>query len=73
MGSQDATGIRKKNKMDQFKKRDGKIRYRKDYPINKETGRVYGHADSKGTGHGELPHINIKRADGTMVRIDITG
>jgi RHS repeat-associated protein len=73
IGSQDAMGIRKKNKMDQFKKRDGKVRYRKDYPINKETGRVYGHDDPKGTGHGELPHVNIKRADGTMVRIDITG
>lgn len=73
IGSQDAQGIRKKNKMDQFKKRDGKVRYRKDYPINKETGRVYGHDDPKGTGHGELPHVNIKRADGTMVRIDITG
>ncbi|MBD8236691.1 RHS repeat-associated core domain-containing protein [Pseudomonas fluorescens] len=73
IGSQDAGGIRKKHKMDQFKKRDGKARYRKDYPINKDTGRVYGHDDPKGTGHGELPHVNIKRADGTMVRIDIAG
>jgi hypothetical protein len=73
IGSQDATGIRKKHKMEQFKKKDGKVRYRKDYPIDKSTGRVHGHDDPKGTGHGELPHINIKRSDGTMVRIDITG
>jgi RHS repeat-associated protein len=71
IGAQDAQGIRKKHKMEQFKKRDGKVRYRKDYPIDKATGRVYGHDDPKGTGHGELPHINVKRADGTMVRIDI--
>ncbi|PHM64365.1 rhsA protein in rhs element [Xenorhabdus stockiae] len=73
IGSQDAQGIRKKNKMDQFKKKDGKVRYRKDYTIDSKTGRVYGHDDPKGTGHGKLPHINIKRSDGTMVRIDITG
>ncbi|WP_285423646.1 RHS repeat-associated core domain-containing protein [Pseudomonas sp. efr-133-TYG-103a] len=72
IGSQDAAGIRKKFKMEQFKKKDGKVRYRKDYPIDRATGRVFGHDDPKGTGHGELPHINIKRADGTMVRIDIT-
>lgn len=72
IGSQDAIGIRKKYKQEQFKKKDGKVRYRKDYPINPATGRVYGHDDPKGTGHGELPHINIKRSDGTMVRIDIT-
>jgi RHS repeat-associated protein len=71
IGSQDATGIRKKHKMDEFKKKDGKTRYRKDYPIDKKTGRVYGHSDPKGTGHGQNPHINIKRSDGTMVRIDI--
>jgi RHS repeat-associated protein len=70
---QDAKGIRKKYKMEQFKKKDGKVRYRKDYPIDKATGRVFGHDDPKGTGHGEFPRINIKRADGTMVRIDITG
>ncbi|HCT3173121.1 TPA: RHS domain-containing protein, partial [Enterobacter asburiae] len=73
IGSQDATGIRKKHKMEQFKKRDGTVRYRKDYPIDSNTGRVYGHDDPKGTGHGSLPHINIKRSDGTMVRIDIDG
>ncbi|NBB10725.1 RHS repeat-associated core domain-containing protein [Pseudomonas sp. SLFW] len=73
IGPQDATGIRKKHKMEQFKKKDGTVRYRKDYPIDKATGRVFGHDDPKGTGHGELPHINIKRADGTMVRIDVTG
>ncbi|HHO3678048.1 TPA: hypothetical protein ACYRTT_004498, partial [Escherichia coli] len=73
IGSQDAAGIRKKHKMEQFKKRDGTVRYRKDYPIDSNTGRVYGHDDPKGTGHGSLPHINIKRSDGTMVRIDIDG
>jgi RHS repeat-associated protein len=71
IGSQDATGIRKKHKMEQFKKRDGKVRYRKDYAMDSKTGRVFGHDDPKGTGHGSLPHVNIKRADGTMVRIDI--
>ncbi|WP_371687941.1 RHS repeat domain-containing protein [Snodgrassella alvi] len=71
IGSQDASGIRKKHKIEQFKKKDGKVRYRKDYPIDSKTGRVYGHDDPKGTGHGSLPHINIKRKDGTMVRIDI--
>ena len=73
IGSQDTTGIRKKHKMEQFKKRDGTVRYRKDYPIDPNTGRVYGHDDPKGTGHGSLPHINIKRSDGTMMRIDIDG
>ncbi|WP_234096843.1 RHS repeat domain-containing protein [Citrobacter portucalensis] len=73
IGSQDAAGIRRKHKMEQFKKRDGTVRYRKDYPIDSNTGRVYGHDDPKGTGHGSLPHINIKRSDGTMVRIDIDG
>ncbi|EPP3206024.1 hypothetical protein ACT9DO_004375 [Salmonella enterica subsp. enterica serovar Catumagos] len=59
--------------MDQFKRNDGKVRYRKDYPIDSKTGRVYVHVEPKGNGHGSLPHINIKRADGTLVRIDITG
>jgi RHS repeat-associated protein len=71
IGAQDAVGVRKKNKMDQFKKNDGKVRYRKDYAMNHETGRVHGHDDPKGTGHGENPHINIKKSDGKMVRIDI--
>ena len=73
IGSQDANGIRKKRKMEQFKKKDGKVRYRKDYAIDSKTGRVYWHDDPKGNGHGNLPHINIKRSDGTMVRIDIKG
>ncbi|EBU4591336.1 RHS repeat-associated core domain-containing protein, partial [Salmonella enterica] len=47
IGSQDAIGVRKKNKMDQFKRNDGKVRYRKDYPIDSKTGRVYGHDDPK--------------------------
>jgi len=29
--------------------------------------------DNEGTEHGSLPHINIKRSDRTMVRIDIDG
>ncbi|MBC7210128.1 MAG: RHS domain-containing protein, partial [Pseudomonas sp.] len=73
IGSQDAAGIRKKHKIEQFKKKDGVVRYRKDYPIDSNTGRVFGHDDPKGTGHGSLPHVNIKRSDGTMVRIDIDG
>ena len=51
----------------------GKVRYRKDCPIDSNTGRVYGHNDIEGTGNGSLPHINIKRSDRTMVRIDIDG
>jgi len=73
IGSQDAVGIRKQRKQYEFKKTDGVVRYRKDYLIDYRTGRVYGHDDKKGTGHGELPHINIKRSDRTMVRIDIDG
>ncbi|CAA0150028.1 RHS repeat-associated core domain-containing protein [Tenacibaculum maritimum] len=71
IGAQDAVGIRKKRKMDEFKKKDGKVRYRKDYAMDHETGRVHGHDDPKGNGHGSKPHINIKKADGKMVRIDI--
>ncbi|MFN7152116.1 MAG: RHS repeat-associated core domain-containing protein [Acidovorax sp.] len=71
IGSQDAQGIRKQRKMEQFKKNDGQVRYRKDYPIDSKTGRVYGHSDPKGNGHGSKPHVNIKKADGKMVRIDI--
>lgn len=37
------------------------------------TLKAQGHHDHKGTGHGSLSHINIKRSDGTMVRIDIDG
>ena len=43
--------------------------YRKDYAIDKETGRVYGHAE--GNPHGQYPHINIKRTDGKNVMINI--
>lgn len=60
-----------KNKIKQFKKKDSKVRYRKDYPIDSKTNRVYGHDAPTGTRHGSLPHINIKRSDVTMVRIDI--
>ena len=60
IGSQDAQGIRKQRKMEQFKKNDGQIRYRKDYAMDSKTGRVYGHNDPKGTGHGSKPHINIR-------------
>jgi uncharacterized protein RhaS with RHS repeats len=76
IGSQDAKGDRKSRKIEIFDKKgrsDGKTRYHKDYPIDKRTGRVYGHDDPGGNGHGALPHINIKRADGKKVRIDIGG
>lgn len=57
--------------MEQFKKNDDQVRYRKDYAMDSKTGRVYGHNDQKGTGHGSEPHINIKKSDGKMVRIDM--
>lgn len=66
IGAQDASGIRKKNKLDRFKQGGA---YHKDYAVNKETGRVYGHAE--GNPHGQYPHINIKRTDGKNVMINI--
>ena len=70
IGSQDAAGIRK-NKFEEFKKKDGIARYRKDCSIDSNTGHVYGHNNHKGTGHGSLPHINIKRFDRITMRIYI--
>lgn len=54
-------------------KKDSKVKYRKIYPINLKTSRIYEHDNLLGTGHRELPYINIKRVDGTMLIIDITG
>ncbi|MBS7443885.1 RHS repeat-associated core domain-containing protein [Enterobacter sp. 120016] len=68
VGSQDAVGIRKKRKMDRFKEGSA---YHKDYAIDPETGRVRGHASTDE--HGNFPHINIKRADGVKLVINITG
>lgn len=68
IGSQDASGIRKKNKMNRYKQGGA---YHKDYLIDCSTGRVYGHADNNP--HGMYPHINIKHTDGKMVMIKITG
>lgn len=63
--------VLEKNKLKEFKKKDGIVRYRKDCPIDSNTGRVYGHNDHEGTGHGSLPHINIKRSDRITMRIDL--
>lgn len=56
---------RKHNKIEEFKKYGT---YHKDYPMNKETKRVFGHENSP---HGEYPHINIHREDGEKVLINI--
>jgi RHS repeat-associated protein len=69
VGHQDPSGIRKKRKMDRFKQGGA---YHKDYAINPKTGRVFGH-DELSNPHGEHPHINIKRKDGTKVLINIVG
>ncbi|WP_425464201.1 RHS repeat-associated core domain-containing protein [Paenibacillus lentus] len=66
VGPQDASGIRKKTKMDRFKQGGA---YHKDYAIDPKTGRVRGHADNND--HGTFPHINIKRKDGKKVLINI--
>jgi RHS repeat-associated protein len=68
VGSQDAVGERKKFKLERFKK--GRA-YHKDYAIDPKTGRVRGHGLEDA--HGEHPHINVKRDDGTKVVINITG
>ncbi|MBP9037179.1 MAG: hypothetical protein KBG38_05295 [Candidatus Cloacimonas sp.] len=66
VGPQDASGIRKKTKMDRFKQGGA---YHKDYAIDAETGNVRGHNDTNE--HGAYPHINIKRVDGKKVLINI--
>ena len=68
VGPQDAVGVRKKRKMDRFKQGGA---YHKDYAVDPKTGRVRGHGPNDA--HGEYPHINIKRTDGTKVIINITG
>ena len=67
VGPQDAQGIRKQRKMEASSKPGT---YHKDYAIDKETGRVRGHENQT---HGDNPHINIKRSDGTKVVIDVDG
>ena len=59
VGSQEPSGLRKKLKLEAFKKGGT---YHKDYGINNKTGRVYGHDGTNP--HGKYPHINIKRTDG---------
>ncbi|WP_236545797.1 MULTISPECIES: hypothetical protein [Enterobacter] len=54
--------------MDRFKEGSA---YHKDYAIDPETGRVRGHASTDG--HGNFPHMNIKRADGVKLVINIIG
>jgi RHS repeat-associated protein len=66
VGSEDASGPRKKRKMDRFKQGGA---YHKDYAIDRATGRVRGH--ETGNPHGAHPHINIKRTDGVKVEIRI--
>ena len=66
--SQDASGIRRKRKMNRYKQGGA---YHKDYSIDSLTGRVYGHAIDNP--HGMYPHINIKRTDGKTVMINIVG
>lgn len=56
IGSQDAQGIRKQWEMEQFKKNDGQVRYRKDHPIDSKTARVYGHDHPKGNAYRSKPH-----------------
>jgi hypothetical protein len=67
MGNQDAVGINKQKKMHASRKPGT---YHKDYAIDEETGKVRGH-DGPNATHGEHPHINIKRKDGTKVVINI--
>ncbi|MEL6865014.1 MAG: polymorphic toxin-type HINT domain-containing protein [Bacteroidota bacterium] len=68
VGPQSPSGIRKKRKMERFKKGGA---YHKDYHIDPATGRVKGHGANNA--HGTYPHINIKRKDGKKVIINITG
>jgi hypothetical protein len=68
IGSQDALGPRRARKIERFKEGGA---YHKDYGIDSQTGRVYGHGGSNP--HGEFPHINIKRKDGAKVIINIVG
>jgi hypothetical protein len=52
-----------------FKGREPNGMFHKDYLIDPQTGRVYGHgADNP---HGAMRHINIKLPDGTKVVINI--
>lgn len=62
-GSNPASGLRKKHKLDTYNRGGA---YHKDYAIDPKTGRVYGHEASP---HGHLPHINIMRKDGVEVVI----
>ena len=68
VGPKDATGIRKKLKMNRFKQGGA---YHKDYAIDPTNGRVRGHGLNDA--HGDFLHINIKRTDGTKVLINIIG
>jgi len=68
VGPQDAVGLRRKAKMLRFKQGGA---YHKDYAIDPISGRVRGHGTNNA--HGQYPHINIKKTDGTKVIINITG
>jgi|GEM_PF-1413937 len=67
-GSQDSGYPRIANTTNRFSEGGA---YHKDYGIDFDTGRVYGHPGNNP--HGEYPHINIKRTDGKKVLINITG
>jgi len=58
-GSQDSQYPRIANTTERFSQGGA---YHKDYGIDFDTGRVYGHPGDNP--HGEFPHINIKRTDG---------
>ena len=68
IGPQDASGLRKKAKMDRFKQGGA---YHMDYAMGPNTGRVRGHAPDNS--YGQYPHVNIKREDGKKVLINVTG
>ncbi len=67
IGSQNASGIRRKYKMDRYKQGGA---YHKDYSVDFKTGIIRGHEHGI---HGKHPHINVKRADGKVVIINIVG
>jgi len=52
-----------------FKGKDPKGIYHKDYHFDPKTGRIYGHGE--GNPHGNFKHINVKLPDGTKVTIII--
>lgn len=60
----------KKPDFGDFKEVDPNGSYHKDYNIDPETGRIYGHNEQNR--HGTYKHINIKLSNGRKVTIKIT-